>query len=270
MNSELMEWLNLFGRWIHLVAGIMWLGQTWLFQWMERAMDPAGDGDPNTMGELWMVHGGGFYFLRKLKWPKQMPNTLHWFKWEAAVTWLSGMFLLAVVYWMGAPLLPYGSEYSRAFGIGVSIGSLLLGWAGYLAIFRSPLGKNEAVGAAVAFFATLAVAWGLGQVLGTRAMYLHIGAMYGTIMVANVWMVIIPAQKKIMAIMEKGGTPDFTLSSKGKNASRHNTFMAIPVLFTMISSHFPAATFGRDHNVLILGLMILLGWAGAKVIRDVL
>lgn len=268
MNSELMEWLNLFGRWVHLIAGIMWLGQTWLFQWMERAMDPPREDDPNLMGELWMVHGGGFYFLKKLKWPRRMPNTLHWFKWEAAMTWLSGIFLLAVVYWMGSPLLPYGSEWSRAAGIAVSAASLVLAWVGYAAIFRSPLGRNEAVGAVVGWLATLAAAWALGQVLTTRAVYLHIGAMYGTIMVANVWMVIIPSQKKIMAIMEKGGTPDYALSQKGKNASRQNTFMAIPLLFTMISSHFPAATFGRDHYVLVLGLMILLGFAGAKLLRD--
>ena len=270
MNSEFTEWLNLFGRWIHLVAGIMWLGQTWLFQWMERVMDPPSEKDPNLMGELWMVHGGGFYFLKKLKWPKEMPNTLHWFKWEAAMTWLSGVFLLIVVYWMGAPLLPYGSEFGRHAAILVSLLSLPAAWIGYLAIFRSPLGKNEPAAAAVAFLATLGAAWGLGQILSTRAVYLHIGAMYGTIMVSNVWMVIIPAQKKVMAIMAKGGKPDFSLTSKGKNASRHNTFMAIPLLFLMISSHFPAATFGHDHYVLILGVMILLGWAGAKIIRDVL
>lgn len=269
MHSEALEWLNLAGRWVHVVAGILWIGQTWLFTWMERALEPPQEkADANLMGELWMVHGGGFYFVQKQRWPKLMPHTLHWFKWEAAMTWLSGVFLLAVVYWAGAPLLKYGSEWSRAGGIALSFGVLGLGWAGYLAIFRSPLGRNETVGAAVGWLLTVGMAWALDQVMSNRAAYLHIGAMYGTIMVANVWMVIIPAQKKIMAITEAGGTPDLTLSAKGKRASKHNTFMGIPVIFTMISSHFPATTYGRDCGWAILGALILAGWAGAWWMRE--
>jgi uncharacterized membrane protein len=269
VNQELLDWVNLFARWLHLAAGIMWLGQTWLFQWMERALEPATDGDPNAMGELWMVHGGGFYFMRKLKWPKVMPHTLHWFKWEAAFTWMSGMVLLAVIYWTGAPLLEFGSDMSRGAAIGVSVGTLILGWVGYAAIFRSPLGKDETVGGIAGFLATLAVAYGLSNYLSDRAMYLHIGAMYGTIMVANVWMVIIPSQKKIMAIVEKGGKPDLALSSRGKRASKHNTYMAIPVLFLMLSSHFPM-TFGSPARLPLLAVLLLAGYAGAKAMRDYL
>jgi uncharacterized membrane protein len=266
------DWLNLFVRWVHVIAGIMWIGQTYLFNWMERALTPppAESGKTNISGELWMVHGGGFYLVEKQKWPEIMPRKLHWFKWEAALTWISGMLLLSVVYWMGAPLLPYASELSQAQGIGLSVGVLVLGWIGYNAIWRSPLGKSEPIGAAVSWIAIVALAYGLGHILSDRATYLHIGAMFGTIMVANVWMVIIPSQKKMMAITEAGGKPQPELALRARRCSKHNTYMSVPLLFTMLSNHFPNITFGRDYNWLILGGLILLGWGGAKLVRDYL
>lgn len=263
------EWLNLIVRWVHVIAGIMWIGQTYLFNWMERALTPPDDPKKkNISGELWMVHGGGFYLLEKQKWPELMPRTLHWFKWEAAMTWISGMILLAVVYWLGAPLMPYGSELSRAAGIGISLGTLILGWVGYNAVWKSPLGKSELLGAAACWVLTMAVACGLGKVLSDRAVYLHIGAMFGTIMVANVWMVIIPSQRKIMRITEQGGAPQPALSARAKRCSKHNTFMSVPLIFTMISNHYPAATFGGEHAWAVLGALILIGWAAAHVIRE--
>lgn len=269
MSQEVLEWVNLFGRWVHVIAGIMWLGSTWLFQWMERAMDPPRDAsDKNLSGELWMVHGGGFYFLQKQKWPVLMPHTLHWFRWEAMTTWLTGMLLMAVVYWLGAPLMEYGSDLPRWAGVGISIGSLVLGWAGYNLVWRSPLGKSEPLGAAVCWALVVALAWGLGRFLSDRAVYLHVGAIFGTIMVANVWMVIIPNQRKMIAITQAGGQPRPELGLQAKRCSKHNTYMAIPLLFTMISNHFPATTFGRDYGWALLGLLILVGFAGARIIRD--
>ena len=269
MSAFWREAFDLVLRWTHVIAGIMWIGQTYLFNWMEKAFTPPAEpADPNIAGELWMVHGGGFYLVEKQKWPEIMPRTLYWFKWEAATTWISGMLLLAVVYWMGAPLLPYGSALSRPEGIAISLGVLVLGWVGYNAIWRSPLGRHEPLGLAVSWVAIVSLAWALTHILSDRAAYLHIGAMFGTIMVANVWMVIIPNQKKIMAITESGGPPRPELSVQAKRCSKHNTFMSVPLIFMMLSNHFGDITFGRRHAWLILGGLVLLGWIAAKLIRD--
>jgi uncharacterized membrane protein len=265
------EWLNLFVRWVHVIAGVMWIGQTYLFNWMERALTPPTDPKKtNISGELWMVHGGGFYLVEKQKWPELMPKVLHWFKWEAASTWISGMILLAVVYWTGAPLLDYGSSLSQAQGVGISIGVLVLGWLVYDTLWNSPIGKNEKLGAAISWVLVVALAWELGHFLSNRAVYLHIGAMFGTIMVANVWMRILPNQRKMIALTKAGLPHDPSLAARSRRCSKHNTFMSVPLIFTMISNHFPNATYGRDYNWAILGGLILLGWGGAKVIRDYL
>ena len=269
MRMLALEWLNLIFRWMHVIAGVMWIGQTYLFNWMERVLTPPDDPKKtNISGELWMVHGGGFYLVEKQKWPEIMPRTLHWFKWEAGLTWISGFLLLIVVYWCGAPLLPYGSELSRPEGIAISLGVLVAGWVGYNLIWRSPLRHHEPLGAAVSWCAITGLAYALTRVLSDRAAYLHIGAMFGTIMAANVWMVIIPNQKKIMKITEAGGAPQPELSKEAGRRSRHNTFMSVPLIFLMISNHFPAATFGRDWNWLILGGLVLVGWIAAKLIRE--
>ena len=269
MNMEVQEWLNLLARWVHVIAGVMWIGQTYLFNWMERVLTPPeGAGKENIAGELWMVHGGGFYLVEKQKWPELMPRVLHWFRWEAMLTWLSGMVLLGVVYWAGAPLLEYGSDLSRPAGIAISISVLVFGWLAYDFLWSTPLGRHEALGAAVSWVLVTALAWGLSHVLSDRAVYLHIGALFGTIMVANVWMRILPSQRKMIAITEAGGTPDQTLAARARRCSKHNTYMSVPLIFTMISNHFPATTFGRDCGWLILGGFILVGWGAAKVIRD--
>lgn len=267
--NDLHDWLNLVVRWVHVIAGIMWIGQTYLFNWMERAFEPTPDpaAKPNISGELWMVHGGGFYLVEKQKWPEVMPRTLHWFKYEALITWISGFMLLSVVYWAGAPLLEYGSPLPRPQAIAVSAGALVSGYAVYRAVWAL-LGERELLGAAVCWFLVLAGAWGLGHVFTDRAVYLHVGAVFGTIMVANVWMTIIPNQKRIMALTKAGGAPDQSLAAAAKRASKHNTFMSVPLLFTMISNHFPAVTFGRDGGLVILGVLILVGWAAAHVIRE--
>jgi len=212
------------------------------------------------------VHGGGFYLVEKQKWPEIMPRALHWFKWESMMTWLSGFFLLAVVYWHGAPLLQFGSDVSRAQGVAISAASLVGGYAGYRLIWKV-MGQNELPGLLVCFAAVMGLAWGLTHVLSDRAVYLHVGAVFGTIMVSNVWMTIIPNQKKIMAITEAGGQPDHSLAAAAKRCSKHNTFMSVPLLFTMISNHYPI-TFASQHALAILAVLILLGFVAAKIIRD--
>ncbi len=271
--SALQEWLNLVLRWMHVIAGIMWIGSTYLFNWIERTFTPPEDAasKPNISGELWMVHGGGFYLVEKQKWPEIMPRTLHWFKWESMMTWISGFLLLVVVYWAGAPLLPYGSPLSRLQGVGISAGVLVGGVLVYNLLWNySPLRNRERLGIAVSWVLIVALAWELTRLLTDRAAYLHIGAMFGTIMVANVWMIILPNQRKMMAITEAGGKPDPELGQRAARCSRHNTYMSVPLIFCMISNHFPGVTFGRGYNWLILGGLILAGWAAAKVIRDVL
>jgi uncharacterized membrane protein len=268
--SDLSEWLSLFLRWMHVITGIMWIGQTYLFNWMEKAFEPPPDAKakPNISGELWMVHGGGFYLVEKQKWPEIMPRTLHWFKWESFFTWLSGLLLLAVVYWAGAPLQDYGAALPRAQAIGISVLALVGAVAVYRLIWKTPLGRSEAVGGIVWGLFLFVSGVALMQVLSARAAYLHVGAMMGTVMVSNVWMTIIPNQKKIMAITAAGGPPRPELSAQAKRCSKHNTFMSMPLLFTMLSNHYPSITFGGAHPLLVLALLLPAGAFAAHLIRE--
>jgi uncharacterized membrane protein len=270
VNLEMQEWLNLAVRWFHVITGVMWIGQTYLFNWMERAFEPPKDaGKKNISGELWMVHGGGFYLVEKQKWPEIMPRVLHWFKYEALFTWISGFLLLMIVYWAGAPLLPYGSELPLWQGVALSTGTLVAAVAVYRAIWFTPLGDNLPAGVTLSWLLIVGSAWGLGKVFSDRSAFLHIGAMFGTIMVTNVWMTILPNQRKMMAITEAGGKPEPRLAVIAGRCSKHNTYMSVPLIFTMISNHFPA-TFASAHAPLMMGVLVLLGWAAAKLIRDVL
>lgn len=268
--SDLKEWLSLLLRWMHVITGIMWIGQTYLFNWMEKAFDPPKDAaaKPNISGELWMVHGGGFYLVEKQKWPEIMPRTLHWFKWESFFTWLSGFFLLTVLYWSGAPLQDYGSELPRWQAIGVSAAALAGAVLAYRLIWKTPFGKSEALGGAVWYLFLLGVGVLLTRVLSARAAYLHVGAMMGTVMTTNVWMTIIPNQKKIMAITEAGGPPRPELSAQAKRCSKHNTLMSMPLLFAMLSNHYPSITFGGAHPALVLALLLPAGALIAHLIRE--
>jgi uncharacterized membrane protein len=268
--TDLKEWISLFLRWGHVIAGIMWIGQTYLFNWMEKAFEPPRDAaaKPNITGELWMVHGGGFYLVEKQKWPELMPRTLHWFKWESMLTWISGVLLLAVVYWTGAPLLDYASALPRWQGIAVSAGSLVSAVAVYRLIWRTPLGRSELAGGAAFYFFLLAAAACLERVLSNRAAYLHVGAMMGTVMTSNVWMTIIPNQRKIMALTESGAPPRPELSAQAKRCSKHNTYMSMPLLFLMLSVHYPAIAFGGPHPIAVLAAVLPLGAWAAHLIRE--
>ncbi len=268
--SDLQEWLSLVLRWTHAIAGIMWIGQTYLFNWMEKAFDPPRDPKekPNIAGELWMVHGGGFYVVEKQKWPEIMPRTLHWFKWEAMLTWLSGFFLLAVVYWNGAALQDYGALLPRGQAVAISLGTMLGAVAVYRLIWKTPLGRVEAVGGVVWALCVFGAGAALMRVFSARAAYLHVGAMMGTVMVTNVWMTIIPNQRKIMAITEAGGPPRPELALAAKRCSKHNTLMSMPLLFTMLSNHYPSITFGGPHPLIVLAFLLPAGVLAAYLIRE--
>lgn len=265
MVDTLLDWLHLLFRWAHVIAGVMWIGQTYLFNRLERELEPSKK--ENIMGEIWMVHGGGFYLVEKQKWPEIMPRNLMWFKWESALTWISGFLLLAVFYWTGAPLLDYGSDLSQGAGIAISVASLIGGWVIYDLLWRTPISKHEKWGALLCWLLAIGAAWALSHWLSWRAVYLHMGAIFGTIMVCNVWMRILPNQRKMIEITKAGGKPQYHLATQSARCSRHNTFMSVPVMFFMISNHYPALTFGCELNLAILAAIIPLGWVGAYFIR---
>ncbi len=265
--SDLSEWLSLLLRLTHVITAIMWIGQTYLFNWMEKAFEPPRDAKPNIAGELWMVHGGGFYLVEKQKWPESMPRVLHWFKWEAMLTWLSGLALLALMYWAGASLLDYGSELPRWKAVLISAATLGGAVGAYRFIWKTPFGRSEICGGIAWYLLLVAAGGALLRILSDRAAYLHVGAMMGTVMMTNVWLTIIPHQKKIMAISAVNGIPIPALALEAKRCSKHNTLMSIPVLILMLSNHYPSITFGGHHPLLTLAILLPLGACLAHLIR---
>jgi uncharacterized membrane protein len=267
MELDLLEWLNLLARWVHVFAGIMWIGTTYFFTWLDgrfKELEAAAHGGKN----VWMVHSGGFYVVDKQKSPSLIPSKLHWFKWEAAATWLSGVVLLVLVYYHGGLMVDASiADVDESSMILLGIGSLVAAWPVYRLLWSSPLARNETAGAMVSFLVIALVTYVLTQLMSGRAAYMHIGAMFGTIMAVNVWETIIPAQKKMVAALEQGKAPDLSLSERAKACSKHNTFMVVPVVAIMISSHFPTITYGSEMGWLVLMLLVLMGWGAAKVIR---
>ena len=271
LNPTLSEWLNLIIRWIHVFAGIMWVGTTYYFTWLDARLTEEEKAVANTgeAAQIWMVHSGGFYVVEKRKVPDLASRTLHWFKWEAGTTWLSGFALLVVVYYLGGGALVDSDvrELSVPVAAAIGIGVLIAGWVIYDLLMLSPLGRNEVAFAVVGYLLIVGLSFGLTQVFSARAAYIHVGATFGTIMAANVWVRILPAQKKMIAALKAGRKPDESLSAQAKLRSKQNTFMAVPVVFIMISNHFPGVTYGDHYNWIILSLLVLAGWIAAKFIR---
>jgi len=193
---------------------------------------------------------------------------VHWFRWEAAMTWLSGIVLMFLVYYFSGGLIdPDVADISQGRGIAIGIGVLIFGWVIYDLALRSSLGRSEIGFAIFSLIMTAAFTYGLVHVFSGRAAYIHVGAMFGTIMVLNVWMRILPAQRKMIAAAAAGATFDPALGAQAKMRSKHNTFMAVPVVFIMLSNHFPVATYGTTFSWQILVALVLIGWGAAKVIR---
>jgi uncharacterized membrane protein len=251
-------------RWVHVFAAILWIGQTYLFNWFEKNLEREGQPE-GVIGSLWMVHGGGFYHVEKQQFPKTMPRVLHWFKWEAGITWVSGTLLLALTYYNQGQLVE--REMSFGLAVGVGIGMIVGGWVVYDLLVRTALGKNEVVFAGLGLVTLMVITYALRGVMSGRAVYIHVGAMVGTIMAANVWMRIIPAQRKILEA-SKAGTPiDPKLAASGPTRSKHNSFMVIPLVFIMISNHYPTISYGNEYNWAILGAFVLAGWVAARAFR---
>jgi len=262
MGFDLGEWLNLGLRWLHLVTGIAWIGSSFYFVWLDNHLTRPSEGDAS--GELWSVHGGGFYHNQKYQVaPSQMPDQLHWFKWEAYFTWLSGFSLLVLIYYVGAQSFlidPAKAALSPAQGIGIGLMSLALGWLVYDGLCRSPVGASNLALGLFWFACLLFAAVLLDSLFNARAAYLHVGAIIGTVMVGNVFVIIIPNQRKVVADLIAGRTPDPALGAAAKQRSLHNNYMTLPVLFIMISNHYPM-TYGAERPWLVLALLGLTGVA---------
>ncbi len=257
-----LDWANLFIRWGHMIAGIAWIGTSFYFVALDFSLRKEQGMPPGVGGEAWEVHGGGFYHVRKyLSAPETLPKDLIWFKWEAYLTWVTGFLLLVVLYYLQADsylIDPNVMPLTQLEAIGISVASLAAGWVLYTALCRSPIGRNTGGLAVLLVIMLLAFAWGYTHVFSGRGAFIHIGALIGTIMAANVFMVIIPNQRKITAALLNGETPNPRLGAIGKQRSLHNTYLTLPVLAMMVSNHFAMLT-DNVHAWLLAGLIIVAG-----------
>ena len=267
MNAPyLLDWLNLLARWAHVIAGISWIGASFYFVWLDDSLTPPekpDDARRGMFGELWAVHGGGFYHNQKYPTgPRGEPLTenLHWFKWEAYSTWITGMAMLALIYWAGASTYLIDKsilDLSPGAAITISIASLVIGWLVYDGLCRLLGSRPVVMWTALSAF-LLFTDWALFHIFGGRAAYLHVGAIVGTIMVANVFFVIIPGQKRMLAQIRAGREPDPRPGRLGKMRSVHNTYLTLPVLFIMISNHYPA-TYSSPNGWIALAILSAAG-----------
>jgi uncharacterized membrane protein len=265
MEAYIVEWLNILGRWVHFVTGIAWIGSSFYFIWLDNHLEAPQeplDDEKGVGGELWSVHGGGFYNAQKYRVaPRRLPEMLHWFKWEAYTTWITGMFLLILVYWYGAGVYLVDrsvADLSPATAVVIAAIFLIGGWVIYDFLCRSPLGKTDNAFSAVLLVLIAVLAWGLCQFFSGRGAYIHFGAVLGTIMVANVFFVIIPGQRRMVDAAALGQAPNPEDGIRAKQRSVHNTYFTLPVLFVMTSNHY-ALTYSHQYNWLVLVAISLAG-----------
>ncbi|MGP5501893.1 urate hydroxylase PuuD [Psychrobacter faecalis] len=261
MGAYLLDWVALFFRWFHVIAGVAWIGASFYFVWLDMSLrkPPQWKADKGISGDLWAVHGGGFYEIAKYKLePEEMPKTLHWFKWEAYTTWLTGMAMLAIVYYFNATA--YLIDPSKvAFGssIGAISTSLLFLFGSYFlyeVIVRSRLGKNSLIFSSIIFILLVIACWGSYQLFSDRASFIHIGAILGTVMAGNVFFGIMPAQRALVDCVRRGVKPGkevADLALQAKNRSLMNNYFTLPLIFTMISNHYPMM-YSHAHGWLVL------------------
>jgi len=259
-QAILWEWVSFAVRWVHVITAIAWIGSSFYFIALDLGLNRNIKGPAD--GEEWQVHGGGFYHIQKyMVAPENMPDHLTWFKWESYATWLSGAALLAVIYWLGAELYLIDAEKADLNiwqGVLISAGSLAIGWVLYDLLCKSGLGKRPNVLMVVLFVILVAMAWGYDQVFTGRAALLHLGAFTATIMTANVFLIIIPNQKIVVADLKAGRTPDAKYGKIAKLRSTHNNYLTLPVIFLMVSNHYPLA-FATPYNWIIASLVFLMG-----------
>ena len=265
MDPYWAEWLHLIVRWTHFTVGVAWIGASFYFNWLNNSVRPPEEDEEGVIGEVWAIHGGAYYRVTKhdRNMPR-LPTSLHWFKYEAYFTWITGFILLGLVYHMNAKayLIKPGSDMSVGMASMLSTGSLVVAWVVYDLLCKSPLKKRPVAFALIGFALVTAAAYGLHQIFSARAAYIHVGAMIGTCMAANVFFVIIPGQRAMVEATEKGEEPDVSKGEAGSFRSLHNNYLTLPVLFIMISAHFPM-TYGHAANWAILAALALLS-AGVR------
>ena len=258
----LQEWLSLFFRWAHIVAGIGWIGSSFYFMWLDSSLRRAADTPPGVKGENWSVHGGGFYHIQKYTVaPERMPEDLHWFQWEAFSTWLTGFALLTVTYYWGASSYLVDrsvADLDPSQAVLLSAASLGVGWVFYDRLCKSRLQDDPMKVFAVLFAFILFMAWFYGQVFSARAAFLHVGALIGTMMSGNVFFIIIPNQRIVVADLKAGRIPEAKYGEIAKLRSTHNNYLTLPVIFMMISNHYPM-TFGHHWNLMVVAAVLALG-----------
>ena len=256
------HWAEFAVRWLHVITAIAWIGSSFYFIALDLGLRKSGNLPAGTAGEEWQVHGGGFYHIQKyLVAPAHLPEHLTWFKWESYATWLSGFALLAIVYYGGADLYLIDAEkaeLSTLLAILISIGSLAAVWVIYSLLCRSSLGQNATLLMLVLYILLVALSWGYHQLFTGRAAFIHLGAVTATIMSANVFMVIIPNQQIVVADLKAGRSPDPKYGEIAKQRSTHNNYLTLPVIFLMLSNHYPLA-FATEHSWIIASLVFLMG-----------
>ena len=263
MKLYLIDWLSLSLKLLHVIAGIAWIGASFYFNWLENKLNRVKNRD-EIAGHLWAVHGGGFYYLEKYKkYPQALPEPLHWFKWEAYVTWISGILLLSVIYYFNAStyLLASESSISSTYGILSSLLGLLIFWLIYDLLCKSKLVNKSSIFIGIIFVVISLSAYLYSNIFNPRAVYMQIGAMIGTVMVANVFFVIIPVQKKLVAACEKSTEVSKELGLMGYTRSRHNNYFTLPVIFMMISGHYPtiySGEYGWLVLIAIVGILVMI------------
>lgn len=256
------DWMAFAVRWLHVITAMAWIGSSFYFIALDLGLRKAPDLPPGAHGEEWQVHGGGFYHIRKfLVAPANMPERLIWFKWESYTTWLSGAALLMIVYWAGAELFLIDrakADLALWQAIALSAGSLAIGWLLYDALCKSPLGESPTLLMVLLFGILVVMAWGYNQVFTGRAALLHLGAFTATIMTANVFVIIMPNQRIVVKDLQEGRTPDAKYGKIAKLRSTHNNYLTLPVIFLMLSNHYPLA-FATEYNWIIASLVFLMG-----------
>ncbi|HED14112.1 MAG TPA: hypothetical protein ENI62_10765 [Gammaproteobacteria bacterium] len=267
MESYILDWFNLLLRFLHVITGIAWIGASFYFIWLDNSLQtpPEWKQKKGIYGDLWAIHGGGFYEVAKYRnAPEQLPVTLHWFKWEAYATWITGFILLSLIYYLGADTYlidPEKADLKQWQAIAIGIAVLAAGWFIYDLACRSPLAEHGLLFGLIMLLIIALTAWGLSQLFTDRAVYIHIGALIGTAMAANVYFTIIPAQRELVRAMEAGDVPDPMWGIRAKLRSTHNNYATLPVIFIMTSNHYPM-TYSHPYGWLVLVALVAIGaWA---------
>ena len=263
MEAYFFDWLQLVFRWLHLITGIAWIGASFYFVWLDNSLEepPQWKKDKGIKGDLWSIHGGGIYEVAKYEHaPEKMPETLHWFKWEAYTTWLTGMVLLIVIFYLGADSYLIDkrvADLTQFQAVGLGVGFLVSGWVIYELLCKSPLAKNGFLLGGVLIAIAVIYSYALTHLFSGRGAYIHMGAVIGTIMVGNVFRVIMPSQRALVAAIENGEKPDPAWGIKAKLHSTHNNYLTLPLLFIMISNHYPM-TYSHEYSWLVLLAIIAI------------